>query len=211
MIDYQLSKDMYVAVTQAGAYYAVASPGKDPSRQLLRTLLKQDKSPPLTLELLKEWTNSNDENGSLELLYHAQKLGWLEGLVEERSVPSGALEDIVPNLLPSLSLDGKALLADDQGFYISSKGFVHEAAEELSALSADIASLHDRHHGLLRNNLGLSTGAWALIDAAGNSQVGFWPLFVGDQRFVLVVGGVPSFNQPALTKLIWSLSFRYGK
>ena len=146
----------------------------------------------------------------MELLYHAQNLGWVEGLKAPRHAPAGALEDIIPDLLPVLSNSGKVLLADGQGFYVSSQGFAHEAAEELSALSADIASLHDRHRGLLKNNLGLASGAWALIDAAGNSQVGFWPLFVGDQRFVLVAGGTPHFNQPALTQLVWALSTRYG-
>ena len=210
MTEYELADDLYIAATPAGAYYAVSGPGEEPSRQLVRALLRQEASPPLTLEGLKEWTGSDDDNGSLELLYHAQTLGWLEGAEVQKSAPAGALENIVPDLLPALSGSGKALLADDQGFYVSSQGFAHEAAEELSALSADIASLHDRHRGLLRNNLGLGTGAWALIDAAGNSQVGFWPLFVGDQRFVLVVGGMPHLNQPALTSLVWALSTRYG-
>jgi len=58
--------------------------------------------------------------------------------------------------------------------------------------------------------MGLETSAWALVDAAGNSRVGFWPLYVGKQRFVLVLGGVPRLNQPALTELIWALSKRYA-
>ena len=157
-----------------------------------------------------KWNLCKDEGESLELLYHTQNLGWVEGVDQRQAAPTGALEDIVPNLLPALSGNGKALLADSQGFYVSSQGFTHEAAEELSALSADIASLHDRHQGLLGNNLRLGSSAWALIDAAGNSQVGFWPLFIGDQRFVLVVGGTPHFNQPALTTLVWTLSTRYG-
>jgi hypothetical protein len=28
----------------------------------------------------------------------------------------------------------------------------------------------------------------------GNSQVGFWPLYVGGQRFVRVIGGMPRLN-----------------
>ncbi len=210
MTEYQLADNLYIAATPAGAYYAVSGPEDDPSRQLLRALLRLEATPPLSLNGLQEWTGSDDGNESLELLYHAQTLGWLEGVDQQRTAPTGALEDIVPDLLPALSGSGKALLADDQGFYVSSQGFAHETAEELSALSADIASLHDRHRGLLRNNLGLGTGAWALIDAAGNSQVGFWPLFVGDQRFVLAVGGMPHLNQSALTSLVWVLSTRYG-
>lgn len=210
MAEYQLADNLYIAVTPAGAYYAASSSGDDPSRKLLNTLLKHEASPLLSIDGLKDLTQSEDDTQALELLYHAQNLGWIEGVDTPRRAPTGALEDIVPDLLPPLSGKGKALLADGQGFYISSQGFAHEAAEELSALSADIASLHDRHNRLLRNNLGLGTDAWSLSDAAGNSQVGFWPLFVGDQRFVLVVGGVPHFNQPALTTLVWALTIRYG-
>jgi hypothetical protein len=210
MSEYQLITKLYIAVSPAGAYHAVSEASDDPSRKLLRALLRLKTTPPLTLDGLQRWSDMEDEHGSMELLYHAQNLGWVEGLEESRHAPAGALEDIVPDLLPVLSNSGKALLADGQGFYVSSQGFTHEAAEELSALSADIASLHDRHRGLLKHNLGMASSAWALIDAAGNSQVGFWPLFVGDQRFVLVVGGIPHFNQPALTQLVWALSTRYG-
>ena len=210
MNKYHLADNLYLAVTPAGAYYAVSESSVDPSRQLLRSLLSLQASPPLSLEGLREWFGSENDETSLELLHHAQNLGWVEGMETPVSAPAGALENIIPDLLPALSGSHKALLADSQGFYVSSQGFAHEAAEELSALSADIASLHERHHRLLKNNLGLASNAWALIDAAGNSQVGFWPLFVGDQRFVLVIGGLPQFNQPALTTLIWALSTRYG-
>ena len=57
---------------------------------------------------------------------------------------------------------------------------------------------------------GTATGAWALVDMAGNSRVGFWPLFIGDHRFVLALGGLPALNHPALVELVWSLTFRYG-
>ena len=103
------------------------------------------------------------------------------------------------------------MLADRQGFYLGTAGFTHETAEELSALSADLASLHQRHSGLLANNLGIGSGAWGVIDAAGNSQVGFWPLYVGEQRFALVLAGVPRMNQQALVNLIWILNQRYGQ
>jgi hypothetical protein len=210
MKKYQLTDNLYIAVTPAGAFYAASMPDEDPSRHLLRQLLKEKSSPLLEQERMQNWTNFDNADESMELLYHVQNLGLVEGLDAPLNVPQGALEDIVPGLLTVLSESGKALLADAQGFYITSQGFAHEAAEELSALSADLASLHERHRRLLQNNLGLGTSAWALIDASGNSQVGFWPLFVGEQRFVLIVGGVPHLNQPELSTLVWALSTRYG-
>jgi len=46
----------------------------------------------------------------------------------------------------------------------------------LSALSAEIATVHDRRSGLLIHNMGLKSHAWSIVDAFGNSEVGFWPL-----------------------------------
>jgi len=45
----------------------------------------------------------------------------------------------------------------------------------------------------------------------GNSQVGFWPIFVGEHRFGLVIGGLPQLNQAALISLVWALMMRYGQ
>lgn len=207
---YQLNQGFYITPTPAGAYYSVSSNQENPSRNLLHILLSQKLSPLLTLEKLQQWQQVDDEDEALDLLYHIQNQDWVGGLDEAVSVPRGVLEDILPALLADLSDTKKALLADSQGFYICSQGFPHETAEELSALSADIASMHDRHQHLIQNNLGLNTSAWSLVDAAGNSQVGFWPMYIGDQRFVLVISGLPYLNQPSLTNLIWALYNRYG-
>ena len=145
------------------------------------------------------------------MLSHLQKLGWVQGLEQSLDTPSGQLETLLPDMLAQLSVSGKALLADEQGFYISSSGFPHETAEELSGLSASLATLHDRYQGVLKNNLGEGSAAWGLIDAAGNSQVGFWPMFVGEHRFALVIGGLPQLNRPALVSLVWALMMRYGR
>ena len=207
---FQLNQGLYITPTPAGAYYSVSGNQQTPSRHLLHALLGQKSSPLLTIEKLQKWQEVDDENEVLDQLYQAQSLGWVGGLEEPVSVPQGVLEEILPGLLADLSDSNKALLADTQGFYISSQGFPHETAEELSAMSADIASMHDRHQHLIQDNLGLNTSAWSLVDAAGNSQVGFWPMYIGDQRFVLVISGLPFLNQPSLTNLIWALYNRYG-
>lgn len=207
---YQLNQGLYIVPTPAGAYYSVSSDEESPHRRLLRILLRQEASPLLTIEKLKEWKGLDDEESALEMLYHAQIQGWVEGRDEQLYAPSGVLEDILPALLTELSEAGNVMLADAQGFCICNQGFPLETAEELSAMSADIASLHERHRLMLSHNLEMYTSAWSLVDAAGNSQIGFWPMFIGDQRFVLVISGVPYLNQPALTRLIWALSQRYA-
>ncbi len=210
MTRYQLQENIHVIPSPAGAYYAVSRPEDEVPRRLLRNLLSQPSSPLLSMEGVRSWSGMEDDDSAMELLSHIQALGWIEGMDSPVTPPEGRLEDSLPELLAPLSGNGKVLLADDQGFYLCSQGFAHETAEELSALSADLATLHERHAGLLKNNLGLRSNAWAVVDAAGNSEVGFWPMYIGTQRFVLVAGGVPRLNQGALTRLIWALSIRYA-
>ncbi|HHA19401.1 MAG: hypothetical protein DRQ39_09690 [Gammaproteobacteria bacterium] len=208
--NYQLLDNVHLSVTPAGAYYCVSGESDTPSRKLLRVLMQKRLPPALSVHALQSWAGIDDNEEILALLYRMQSLGWLEGQEHQQAAPEGSLEELLPDLLVGLSDSGKVLLADEQGFYLCSQGFPHETAEELSALSADLSSLYQRHQGLLKNNLNLDTSAWAMVDAAGNGQIGFWPLWVGTHRFVLVIKGVPLLNQPALMKLVWLLSIRYG-
>lgn len=210
MSGYTLIDGHYLLPTPAGAYATVAYPRVDSVRRLLCSLLCQETTPLLTQEALERWTGQSGEEAQ-ESLYHAQNHQWVEGFKEPRNTPSGALEDLLPGLLPLLSENGKALLADTQGVCLAEVGFPHEAATVLAALNADIASLDTRHGEFIRRELRLDSAAWSLVDAAGNSQLGFWPLFIGEQRFTLVLQGVPHFNQPLFTELVWTLSTRYAR
>jgi hypothetical protein len=207
--DLTLNDNLYLAPSSSGAYYAAANSAMEPARRLLFRLMRDDSTPFLNESNLQSWTGA-DLDESLNLLLRVQSLGWAVGLSNQESAPSQPLEQLLPELLPKLSEEGKILLADNQGFYLTSIGFPHETAEELSALSADLASLYGRHSGLLQSNLGMPLQAWGMIDAVGNSQLGFWPLNIGEQRFVLVINGRPSFNQPAFKQLIWALTRRYA-
>ncbi|WP_457668523.1 hypothetical protein [Thiolapillus sp.] len=209
MSEFILHEGTFIAPTPAGAYYASASPTSDPARHVLQQLLQLKKTPSLTMVKLQGWTGLDSEEAQ-RLLYHLQSQALVQGFDQPRVCPDGPLEEILPQILPAFSSEGKALLADDQGFYVASAGFPHEAAEELAALSASLGTLHKRHKRLLSNNLGYHTSAWTLSDAAGNSQIGFWPLFIGAQRFSLVIGGVPRLNQNTFTQLVWILGIRYG-
>jgi hypothetical protein len=210
MPHYRLSGSFYVMPTPAGAYFACASPESEPARALLFRFMGEDETPLCTLTLLRNALGPPDDQSALETLFRMQSVGWVQGMTEAHRAPVGALEDVLPELLGRLSSVGKALLADDAGFYVATHGFPHETAEELSALSADLASLYERHKRLLHNNLGIPSAAWGIVDAAGNSQVGFWPLYIGAERFVLAVAGLPRLNQPALIDLVWALAKRYA-
>ena len=154
---------------------------------------------------------NDDSEKCLALLQKCQQLGWVQGLKEERKAPSGSLEQMLPELLSKISEDGKILLADDQGFYLASNGYPHEVAEEISALSAELGVIHERRAGLLMKNMGLNSHAWAVVNACGNSQLGFWPLFIGKTQFVIALSGIPHFKQSEFISLVWLLSARYAK
>ncbi len=210
MNKFTLVDGLFLYPSPMGTYYAVSSRDDDKSRKFLSKLLKQRRTPTLNLETLYELMDDDREEKVLELLYHCQKIGWVQGVDEPITSPKGTLEDILPELLANFSEKGKVLLADDQGFYLACHGYPHEVAEELSALSAEIATIHQRRAGLLMNNLGLGSHAWSITDAFGSSQTGFWPIFIGKNRFVLTISGIPHFNQPEFVTLIWMLSMRYA-
>ncbi len=203
-------QDLYLLPTPAGAYYAVSRPVAATPRKLLRNLLQRDVSPLLTMQGIQELSGVTSEAEATMLLKRLQKQGWVQGTTDIHRAPQGNLATLLPAMLAPLSGNGKVLLADYQGFFIAGCGFDQEKVEEISALSADLASLQDRHMKLLTRDLDMSTSAWALVDAAGNSQLGFWPLYIGEQRFVLAVEGLPCLNQQVLVELIWALTVRYG-
>ena len=211
MSDLMLKEGLYLYPTPAGAYQAISTPKVDKPGRFLQRLLQQLQTPALTLEQLCQLAESKDETKVLELLHHCQKLGWVQGVDEMLQAPQSALEILLPDLLSQISETGKVLLADEQGFYLACSGFTHEVAEELSALSADLATVHQRRSGLLVSNMGIASHAWAVVDVFGCSQIGFWPLFIGDHHFVIAIAGIPHFNRAEFVTLIWALSIRYAK
>lgn len=205
----KLEPGLWLATTPAGTYRAVSQMKPDAMARFLRAILMQESTPALDEDNLARLSGLPVED-ALSLLEHAQQAGWVEGFAEARQAPAGAFDSLAPQLLPALSSTRRAMLADPQGFYVATTGFPHETAEELAALSAAVGALHERNQGLLQGNLRLGTAAWAVVDAAGNSRIGFWPLHVGGVRFVLTLGDMPLLNHPNMVQLIWALCRRYG-
>ncbi len=191
------SARQFLLPTPAGAYYASAEAAEDRLRGFIRLLFAQPVTP--------AWHDEDD--GFVQRL---ASVGWIQYLPEPRRAAPAPLDAALPTLLAPLSASQHALLADAHGFHLASTGFAPAAADELAALSADLASLHARHQRVIGQALRLYGSAWSIPDAAGHSQLGFWPLHVGSHRFVLVLGGVPHLNQPALVDLVWLLHQRYG-
>ena len=209
MSQFTINSDLQISITPRGAYYAVQDSAEDVTRGILLRLLHHDTSLPLTDETITELCEMELEDAS-NLIHRMQTLGLISGQKEVENAPASNLEDMLPDLLGSLSDSKKVLLAEHSGLYLGASGFPHEAAEELAAISANLSEVYERHKGLLNGNLRFNQRAWGLVDAAGNSEVGFWPLYVGYNQFALVIHGMPQLNRPAFKRLVWLLIRRYG-
>jgi hypothetical protein len=210
MSEYVLTENLYLGISPGGTYYAVQDNAEEPGRLFLHRLLQEVETPVFTVDVACELSGQKKKR-ALEFVHWMQEAGLVLGLEHSETAPQETLERLLPTLLRTLSDDGKAILAESRGLYLGSAGFTHEAAEELAALSANLTAIYARHKELLHGNLGYRQRAWGLVDASGNSEVGFWPLYIGQNRFTLIIGGIPQFNQPGFKRLVWALEMRYGK
>ncbi len=206
---YNLTGEYYLHPTPGGAYYATCRNTKETARSFLQRLLQQPETPALTVDMLKEWTGLNEHDG-LEFIYRLQTSGFVQGMTTPLRAPEESIELVLPPLLTKLSDEGKAVLAEQRGLQLGAVGYTHEVTEELAALGADLASVQERHAGLLHNNLRTRAEGCGIVSASGYSEIGFWPLYLDVEHFILVVGGLPRFNQAAFTTLVWTLGVRYG-
>lgn len=210
MSGYELTGDFYLLPTTGGAFHAVSRPEDSPMRRLLLALLRHRSSPRVNAESLCKWLETSDEQVALGILHRAQSLAWVEGYTEPRDVPGLGVGQELHELLPDLSSTGKGLIVDWNGLSLASSGVDDETAATLSALSADLIAVQERHSQRLAENLGLATHGWAAVDAFGSSRIGAWPLYVGNERLMLVLLGEPKLNSADFLALIWVLINRYG-
>ncbi len=210
MSEYILQDDLYLGVTPAGCYYAVqdSTDEDEAGRTFLRRLLQNPETILLNKQIASEYSGL-DEDSSLEFIHWLQNAGLVYGTETLEEAPQDRLEDILPDLLRPTADSTKVVIAESQGLYLGAAGFPHEAAEELAAMSTELIKTYDRHKPLLNGNLRLKQRGWGLIDGTGSSEIGFWPLFIGDEVFTLIAEGMPQFNQTAFRQLIWALSIRY--
>ncbi|MDO5640453.1 MAG: peptidase M23 [Neisseria sp.] len=205
-----LQSNLYPKVTPAGAYYAVSGNTPSASRTLLYGLLRADVSETISSERLLAWADTSDINTALNLLYRLQRLEFLYGEETISTDDVQMSDEQLPELLAQLSNAGKALLADGNGLYFANAGFHHEAAEEIGVLASEIVQVSDKHQLLVKNNLHIHHSAWGICDPSGQSELTFFPLYIGASKLILVIGGVPDLNKEAFVTLVKVLYSRYG-
>jgi len=197
----------YFQVTPSGAYYATLNTEPEALRALLLQLLSADTHIPYISSLLQKLTGMGEEEAQT-LLDKAVQHGFVDLPQNPESIATGTIEQLLPEYLPQLA-DGRVLLADDQGFCLGQSGFGAEEAEAVAGMAADLVSMHERHQALLGRHLGLDGSSWALVDAVGQSELGFWTLHVGEQKFLLILEGMPHLNRQPFVDLMSVLIRRY--
>lgn len=205
-----LQSNLYPKITPAGAYYAVSGDTASASRTLLYGLLRSEPNETISNEKLMKWAETNDFESALNLLYRLQRLEFLYGDENVGDEDLNLSDEQLPELLSKLSNSGKALLADENGLYFANAGFHHEAAEELGILAGEIAEVADRHQLLIKNNLHIHHSAWGICDPTGQSELTFFPLYIGMSKLILVIGGMPDLNKEEFVTLVKVLHNRYG-
>lgn len=193
--------------TPAGAYFAVSGNDEDPLRTSLFDLMARPYTwPASTSRLPSPDDGAAPDLPARDVLDRLLQLEWVEFAARDAEPVSAApLERLLLELLPAISGEGRALLADHQGLPIAMAGFDEIQGQGLSALSSEAIALGLRHRRLLAGSGARNPAAWAMVDAAGNSQIGVWPLFFGQRWFALVVGGRPLFARPAFLRLVRTL------
>ncbi len=207
-----LSSDagQFLHVTASGCFHAVSSARREVHREALLSLLDCAQTPQCSPEFLGRNKELSPEK-ALGVYQNLQKAGLIEIRDGLDDMPAAPFEELFAQLLPSLSDVTRVVLADaSRGFFLGCSGFTSVEAEELAVLSSRIRTVYEQSEPLLSDRLSIRSSAFGIIDPSGNSELGFWPCFVGDTTFVFVIAGLPQFNCREFRDIIWVLVQRYG-
>ncbi len=195
----------YLSLTPAGCFHAVQSPKRTDERRLLLHLLSRPAS--TTVEVI-----AADDESFMPQLAQLARAGFLHSGEKPETLPETNLSDLLPTLLPALSQRGRVVLTESrQGLFLDYCGVTRDQAEELAVLASSLRAIADQRSTLLSGQLAVHSRAFGIVDPAGNSEIGFWPLHIGDNVFTLTILGIPRFNIEAFRLLVWVLVERYGK
>lgn len=205
-----LNTNKFIFPSAAGTYHTVCQPDNTLGSKLFTRFFEYNKTPKLQLSELQDITGVSDTNDFIEQINFMVSLGWFDEFDEPIELPkTTAMEIILPQLLETLSSTGHALLADDHGFCLASALFSEEESESLAVMSVKFPMIYNRHQTEIENSLPFPSRAWGMLDAAGHSYLGVWPIFLEYKKFYLLIKGLPKLNHSSFVTLVWLLYNRY--
>ena len=205
----------YLVPTPKGAYYLTQDSVESWQKEVLKNLFSLPCSPQVNNQSLQELFNIHIRTKEDQILLHNkvsefQKLKYLKIVDNPIEAPTENFENNLNHLFKELLKDNKIILSDSHGFCIANNGFPAEMGDEISVLSADIAIMHKRRAIEINKKLGLRSQAWSIVDETGTSCLGFWPLIINQETFVITIEGIPFFDKPSIVSLVWILYLHYG-
>ena len=179
----------FLTLTPAGCFHAVESQARTAERSLLLDVLQHTTSPSTGQPMHRRRISDRPELGR----QRSTEAGLLTLCRDPRGpCPIPSISDLLPDLLPTLSQRGRVVLTESrQGLFLDYVGVSLDQAEELAVLASGLRAIADRRSGLLADQLSIHSRAFGIVDPAGNSEIGFWPLHIGDNIFTLTIIGIP--------------------
>jgi len=197
----QADLQRFVTVTAAGCYYAIESGDQTDARSLLQNILATAMSPLL----------SDFEDSERDRIVQLSQSEFVSLSSPQQKLPAGNLSELLPTVLPALSERERVVLTESrQGLFLDYTGVTQAEAEELAVLAAGLRSTAEKRTALLTGQLAITSRAFGIVDPAGNSEIGFWPMHISNNVFTLIVLGIPRFNSQQFCTLVWALIERYG-
>lgn len=206
----QVATIQYLLPSPAGALQAVSG-GHGPIRDALRGLLRARTTVELSHAGLTQALPHLGASRAANLVAHLHR----DQLVELHDRPyqlgGNKLEIVLPDLLTRLSATGRGLLADNEGFLVSSAGYPADLSTRLAALAADLVDFDTKWRGYVGPEDPTEPPTWSTSGPEGAPSFSLHILTIGRYPFVLLLEGEPRLIDPALVWLVWSLSHRYDR
>lgn len=204
----EMNSGKYILPTAAGAFHLACQKREEtPASVLFTKIFEKERLTELTPKDMQRIMGL-DDNEFVTQIEAVQSMGWLEEYGEMLVLPEGSLEGILPQLMAPLSSEEEVLIADEHGFCLFYAGISNEDSEALAVMTADLSAIYSKYESVYGRGL-LPTQAWSMVDAAGNCQLGIWPIHVGKQTFNLLIKGQPKLNHPNFVIIVWLLYNRY--
>lgn len=199
----------YLVPTDNGARYTVAEAHLNPLRALLYGIIQ---SAGITTNDLEQFIDDQlfgSRKAVAAALYKLQGLGLIYTQESPVVLPQAAAIESLEHFLGQISSEGKALLADRNGFVMASHGFKNEAARELAAVGTDMTPMGARISGEMEQDVNAEQEIWELTINRKGDKITFMRLFIGSLPFLVAIGGQLNTKPNVFLQLMAILINRY--
>ena len=201
--------DKKYKVTYSGLVFAISSSDYVSQRLQLLKLLSSSGCGPVSVDKISNCLGMADDTVE-QVVENLLAKDFLQ--LDEMSELSGqnTINDLggFQLLLETLSINGKAILADAHGLLIASSGYSKSDSEYIASIATNLVAISEQAKLRVKNpidknlwNTGLSWGTFRALCVS---------IFIGTHQYILVVGGLPNLEGDEFLDVIGFLVRRYG-